>query len=54
MQSNKDIGKISASAPMMIGKILEKFLIDLLNDVPKIAAEDKTDKIEIRHLYVHY
>jgi Histone-like transcription factor (CBF/NF-Y) and archaeal histone len=50
MQSNKDIGKISASAPMMIGKILEKFLLDLLTDVPKIAAKEKTDKVEVRHL----
>ena len=50
MQSNKEIGKISASVPHLIGKVLEKFLLDILKDLPKIAEADKVDKIELKHM----
>lgn len=45
MLGNEDIGKITPSAPVVLGRALELFLSEILSEVAEICTKNGTTKI---------
>nr|UXY87301.1 hypothetical protein 1634Bnrm2_p101 [Cryptomonas sp.] len=50
IRTNQKIGKISSTAPAMIGKVMELIMIDLLNEATVIMEREKSIKIKNKHI----
>ncbi|TBU05017.1 hypothetical protein CWI36_0685p0040 [Hamiltosporidium magnivora] len=50
MQSDEEIGKVSTSAPIVLGKAIELFMKDIIMSSVEISKKNKSSKITMKEL----
>ena len=50
MQSDEEVGKVSAAVPIIISKALEMFLESLLDSADKLTLERGAKTLTLQHL----
>lgn len=51
IQQNEDVGKTTATVPVILSKCIEQFLTELLSKMTKVAEAQKSNKVQLNHFY---